>query len=323
MTSRRLLVALAMTACLFARPVSAEHRSHHRYHQPDVSGMQKVHREIRLDHDGSVEMKLEFDAGSLRVTRGEKPGVVVLDLYQEADADTAKIEFDRGRESQSLRRDQRQLEVGRPRRPSVSFSNDSADSGDDDDDTGGHHDGDQGPRRVWEIALPPDLRFDLDLASGASHNELDFSGIRLHDLHLATGAGEMEMRFESPNPDPGGTLPIEGGACEFSALGLGNARFRSIQFQGGVGDFLLDFRGKSAGDTRGELTLGMGRLRAGTALLDRRELDCAGGALSHLDVDGLVRHGDTYRSEGYEDAHDHLVLELSASLGLVEVAVEE
>lgn len=313
MRSRRgltLLLTATALAALLAQTDPAQAGRRHRRHDDDIdrSNMKHTHRELRLSKDREASLEIEFDAGRLEVTRGTTPGVVTLDLYQTAGLDTPEVSLD-----QDSGHDLVRIASG-----DWEFEHDGEnirirDGSSKDEDDG------EDQKRIWEIRLPSDVEFDVRIASGASRSDVDFTGLRIGNLEIATGAGDMEIRFDRPNPGPGGALTIQGGACRFAAYGLGNARFRSLTFAGGVGDFLLDFSGEPRDEARAELDLGLGKLRVELPASLGVKLDASGGALAHLDVDGLDQHGDSYVSPGYGRAGQRLTLDISAALGLVEV----
>lgn len=70
-----------------------------------------------------------------------------------------------------------------------------------------------GPGRAnnWRISLSPDLRWDLDMESGAVDGELDLEGLPLSDVKLKLGAGNLTVRLG--NNGDGVKMRVEAGAA--------------------------------------------------------------------------------------------------------------
>jgi len=341
MKARTLIAAVAAAAWLFHPAGAFASHHHHVEAAADTTGMDHVHRDVHLKRGGIAALDIEFGAGHLVLRRGAPSHTVTLDLYRTVGLDTPRVTLDENSDQDRLRVDSGTWRHDAGARIHIRHHGKHDDEADDDDgdeddhdagtrDSSGDHatggdsrafDIDTDAHSVWEIALPSDVPFDINLTSGASSSRIDLTSVQVHNLEIETGAGEMDLSFDKPNPESDGTLEIHGGACRFAAYGLGNARFRSITFEGGVGDFFLDWSGDSRHRSDAEIELGLGKLRVELPASLGVKLDASGGALAHLDVDGLDRRGDTYESPGYAQADRRLTLQLSASLGLVDVAV--
>jgi hypothetical protein len=96
---------------------------------------------------------------------------------------------------------------------------------------------------AWRLYFSERVPLALDLALGAAEADLDFTGIPLSRLDLDCGMAHATLRFGAPNPVPMERLLIETGLSDFAARGLGHARFQALFFDGGAGEFTLDFTG--------------------------------------------------------------------------------
>jgi len=97
----------------------------------------------------------------------------------------------------------------------------------------------------WQLYFSDSCPVDLELSLGAADADLNFTGIPLERLSMDAGMASASVRFDEPNPTVLHRLDIEAGLSEFTAYGLGNARFESFEFDGGAGEFTLDFSGES------------------------------------------------------------------------------
>lgn len=168
------------------------------------------------------------------------------------------------------------------------------------------------------VGLGTDLPLDLDFAFGAVEAELELGGLRIRKAEIATGASETKLRFSEPNRHRLEKLDLTAGAAAFTATGLGNANAERIVFDGGVGDIVLDFSGEWRGDTRVEVTMGIGSLtlrlpRQVGVHLERETF------LVSFDPQGLVKRGNGYYSEGWENADRRLTITVKGALGSVDI----
>jgi hypothetical protein len=168
------------------------------------------------------------------------------------------------------------------------------------------------------LGLGPELPLDLDLAFGAVEADLELGGLRIRKARIATGASETRLHFSRPNRQELQRLDLTVGAASFRAIGLGNANAREIVFEGGVGDIELDFSGEWKGDTRVDISMGVGSL----TLMIPRDVGVhlqRDTFLVSFDPQGLVKRGNGYYSEGWDNARHRLTIEVSGAFGSVNV----
>ncbi|MFB0519680.1 MAG: hypothetical protein ACETWC_10430 [Acidobacteriota bacterium] len=169
------------------------------------------------------------------------------------------------------------------------------------------------------IEVTPGLPISLDLSLGASEATVDLSGLRIADLKLDVGAGDVDVYFDQPNPEPLRRMQIEAGVSELKTHSLGNANFQYLLVEGGMGDFLLDFRGNWQKDARAEIEMGIGSLDVklprdlGVKLIFDKSFLCS------LNVDSFIKDGNQYTSENYKKARHHLTLKIEAGVGDINI----
>jgi len=86
------------------------------------------------------------------------------------------------------------------------------------------------------------------------------TGLKIKDLNVDMGAAKGVILFRKPNPEKISRMNIDAGACKLEIEGLGNANFKEMSFDGGVGDFTLDFSGELNHEAFVEIDMGLGRL---------------------------------------------------------------
>lgn len=168
------------------------------------------------------------------------------------------------------------------------------------------------------VALSPTVPLDLQLRFGAGEAHLDLGGLSLRGLELATGASDTRVRFGTPNRIQADRVHITSGAASLDVSGLGNARARRFEFEGGVGETTLDFGGAWTRDATATVKLGIGsvRLRVPRSLGVRVEKD---SFLTSFDADGMVKRGGAYYSRNWSSAEHKLTVEINAAFGSVDI----
>ncbi|TAK14802.1 MAG: hypothetical protein EPO32_00500 [Anaerolineae bacterium] len=95
---------------------------------------------------------------------------------------------------------------------------------------------------TWDLLLA-DAHLSLKINAGAFDGNFDLGGLRLEEVRLYTGAASLDVDFSSPNLVEMTELRVSTGASDVEFRNLGNANFTSLHFDGGAGNFVLDFSG--------------------------------------------------------------------------------
>jgi hypothetical protein len=149
----------------------------------------------------------------------------------------------------------------------------------------------------WDLKLG-DAPMNLTINAGAYEGTLDLGGLPLRNLEIADGASEAHVTFDSLNPEAMDRLVYHTGASDVTLTGLANANFETMSFDGGVGDYTLDFSGELQRDATVTIDSGVSSVRIvvpeGVAV--RVEVD---GGLNDVSTEGAWSHsGDTYEVSG-------------------------
>jgi hypothetical protein len=166
----------------------------------------------------------------------------------------------------------------------------------------------------WELYFSPEPALDMDLEFGASDGELDFTGLALTDLSLGTGASDLNVYFNAPNPVDMSELQIRAGAADLLVEGIGNASPDRVRVDGGVGDLTFDFMGDWTKSTDVNI-------RAGASAVTLRFPRNVGvkvqiEGLGSVDADAdFSRSGDTYTNSAFGEADLEIVVDLSVGVG--------
>ena len=241
----------------------------------------------------SLEVRVEFAAGTLRLQPGDGRMLYQGEIYYDEDKFDPDTEYDSGRRTLTFGIGMRDGGINLSRLET--------------------------PQRL-DLTLAPQVPIDLSVALGAVEAQLELGGMSLTTAELDLGAAKTRLSFSEPNRVECRSLELTVAAAEFYAESLGNSLCEHTRFTGGVGDITLDFTGEwSGGETRhAEIELGLGQL---TLRLPRHlgveiEVD---RFLASFDRAGFRKRGSRYRSEGYEDATTRLRISIRAVLGDIDI----
>jgi hypothetical protein len=170
----------------------------------------------------------------------------------------------------------------------------------------------------WELLFSPEVPMELDLNIGASEGTLDLTGLALTDFSLDTGASDLDVRFDEPNPVEMEDLDIRAGAASLAVEGIGNASPERMLVEGGVGELLLDFTGDWARSARVRVTAGAGALTLRLPEDVGVWVEVEGFGTVEADS-GLVASGDTYINQAYGEAETELLIEVTVGVGSIDL----
>lgn len=156
---------------------------------------------------------------------------------------------------------------------------------------------DEGTTNRWELSLAP-VPMDLTLSAGAYEGDLELGGLAIRQLEVSSGASDVELSFSELNQIEMEEFRYNTGASSARLLGLNNARFGSLRFQGGAGDFTLDFGDELHRDS--EVTVDAA-LSSVTIVIPEgiNATMTLEGALAEVSTpQGFSRSGDQYVQEG-------------------------
>jgi len=113
---------------------------------------------------------------------------------------------------------------------------------------------------TWDLKLGP-MPMELTIDVGGTNSEIELGTLALTDLAITQGLGDFQLSFSQPNQIEMGNLKFKGGASSSKLTGLANARVRDISFEGGAGEFTLDFSGELQNDMEVDVSGGVGEIR--------------------------------------------------------------
>jgi hypothetical protein len=143
---------------------------------------------------------------------------------------------------------------------------------------------------AWDFRLGS-VPLNLTVSAGAYEATMDLSGLPIRRFTVQDGAGEVEIRFDELNPEPMDRLSYQTGASEITFIGLANANFAEMNFDGGAGEYSFDFSGNLQRDAAVTIDVGLSTVR----------IIVPSGVAARVDVDGgtgLVDTAGAWQTEG-------------------------
>lgn len=119
---------------------------------------------------------------------------------------------------------------------------------------------------VGEVENEWDLFFsqqpmELGIRAGAFDGEFEFGGMAIEELNIFSGASGVKLTFSTPNLTTMSEMKFTTGASSANLSGLSNANFSLMKFEGGAGDYTLDFSGALTRDATVEIDAALANVK--------------------------------------------------------------
>ncbi|MGA9116132.1 MAG: hypothetical protein WB626_05100 [Bacteroidota bacterium] len=166
-------------------------------------------------------------------------------------------------------------------------------------------------------ALP--ISFDIELGVGSA--DLDLSGLRVKDFTLSTGASDVTLAFNEPNPVPIEFMNIESGVSQFRGIKLGNANFHRFKFGGGLGAYTLDFAGSLRHEVDADIGVALGTVTIYIPEDVGARLYYDESWVTRLDYDRAFRKAgrNEYVTEDFSRREGRMNIRVESAIGSVKV----
>jgi hypothetical protein len=182
----------------------------------------------------------------------------------------------------------------------------------------------RGQDNNWDMALSPDVEWRISADIGAAKAVADLGGLAVSELTVDVGAAEARFDFSEPNKTTLNYFKVSAGACELKMNDLGNARFDRLDFDGGVGDFRLDFSGQFDFHADAKIEVGLGSIKIIIPSDVGVRLESDNGFLSSIKFSKSVlrrvhEDEDVYETDNFDTAKGQLTIKLDIGLGSAEI----
>ena len=260
-----------------------------------LGNTESIHEEIPWKGETLVEVEIDFGAGDLTLSAGS--GDLLLDADIETDEDALRPEIHyRVQDGIGKLR----LKIEKRER---------------------HHW--RWPRRSrWELRFSDKVPLTFEINVGANKGRLDFTDLCVRNLEINVGASSTDILFSKPNPEVLERIEICAGAARVRAKGLGNANFERLTFEGGVGFYTLDFRGKLDREADVDIEMGVAQL----TMLIPEEVGARikkEAPLTAFWADGFRMEDGYYVNDSFGGTKGTLTITVEGGLGSINVETVE
>jgi hypothetical protein len=152
-------------------------------------------------------------------------------------------------------------------------------------------------KNEWDLKLG-DTPMELEINAGAYEGRFDLGGLALTGLVIKDGASDVELDFSAPNQTEMSVFRYETGASAVGMTGLANANFSTMFFNGGAGDYRLDFSGDLQQDGTVRVETGFADLTLVIPEDVSARVTVEGAAINVNPGSGWGQSGQTYTQDG-------------------------
>jgi len=293
-TGAVLLAAVAAAGALWARPVR-----------------EVLKREVPLTTEERLDVRLYFGAGTLTLEEGRGDWLAKATLEYLEHGEAPEFSYRTHGRVGELKITAAETEGSDEHGFNIDIDDEEWDFGNNWGDL---------DRNEWRLSLTDRIPIALEIESGASKNDLDLTGLKISDLDLEVGACELRVTVDKPSEYRTRVISVDAGAARLRMEGLGNLNFERMEFNGGAGQFTLDFDGKLDHRATVEINLGVGQLNLFVPEDVGVKIDCSSCSISSVSVGGAFEEeDDVYVNDLYGRAEGEILFEVSASLATVNV----
>ena len=257
--------------------------------------VEKIHKEIKFQGEKNLTVKVDLGGGIIDLKKNDTGNIVDAEIDYNPDEVDVHVDYHKIGDVGKLYL--------------LSKSEDGHFNFDTDDN-------------CWHLGFTNTIPISFEMDIGACESELDFTGLKINNLDIDLGASSTEINFKKPNSERISKFNIDAGASELKIKGLGNANFDELSFEGGLGDFTLDFSGDLKHKAYADIDMGLGSL---TILLPEGigvRIQKEGSFISSfsIDEDGFEKvESNVYESENFGKAEGELIFDIEIGLGSVKI----
>lgn len=257
--------------------------------------LKKVHKEIKFQGERKLNVKIDFGGGVIDLEKNNTGDILNADFEYNPDKFDMDIDYDKIGETGRL------------------YLRSKSEHGHLDLDTDDNY---------WHLGFTDTMPIDFEMDIGTCEAEFDFTGLKINNLDIDLGASSTEINFTKPNPERISEINIDAGVSELKIEGLGNSNFDKLSFDGGVGDYTLDFSGELRHKAYVDIDVELGSL---TVLLPEnigvriRKEDSFLSSFS-IDEDEFQEvESNVYESENFGKTEGELIFDIEIELGSVKI----
>lgn len=172
-----------------------------------------------------------------------------------------------------------------------------------------------GMKNEWDLQLGSSP-MELEISAGAYEGDFELGGLALTNLTINDGAADVSLSFSELNLAEMSEFNYSTGASDVRMEGLANANFERFIFNGGAGNYTLDFSGDLQRDATVSVDCGLSDL---TLIIPQgvNVVITIDSALADINLgDGWSQKGTVYSQEG-----DGPTLTIIINMGAGEITI--
>ena len=173
----------------------------------------------------------------------------------------------------------------------------------------------------WYLKLSDAVPVSFDIELGVGSGDFNLTGLQVKDFTLSAGASNVTLAFDEPTRTRIDNLSIESGVTKFDGRNLGNANFRHLHFQGGMGAYSLDFGGMPNNEVDVDIEIGLGVLTVYVPRGIGARVSYDKSWMSRVDCDEDFHETGTndYLSDNYQDATGKMNIRIDSGLASIKI----
>ncbi len=178
----------------------------------------------------------------------------------------------------------------------------------------------------WRVSLSRDYAWEIKLDAGVVDGKIDLSGLPVESMGIDLGVSDCKIRFTEPNPVEMRRLSIDAGVGDFEMIGLGYANVSDLEFDGGTGEFVLNYDGYQRGTQTAGIDMGVGsvtlEIPRGVPVRVETDDSWLNSIKAPREFFDEVDDG-VYETEDYEDAGYGIEVEMDVGIGSAKIDIVE
>jgi hypothetical protein len=174
------------------------------------------------------------------------------------------------------------------------------------------------------VKLPYDPEIDLNVECIAGGIDIQLGGLSLKNVDIELIAGDLTIDFDKPNRITLGTFDIDCKAGNLNLKNLGNAHFSDARINNNAGNMSVDFSGDIRDDASADIDINVGEMditipkKLGTKM-NISQVTFFNPEKNYKNFD---KKGSNYYSDNYGNSDNLLSLDISSTLGDVDVRMK-
>ncbi len=255
-------------------------------------------KRIELSDEKSADIRIHFSAGSMQI--GEAVSSYLFEGRLEYNEKVPAIKYVLSSSEGFLKIDDEQ-----------NFSNED----------GNFNFGDLNEIRGknWELNFTNRIPLNFDLQIGAAKADLDFGGMAVKELNLDVGVSETLLDFSQKNKIRMNKLRIDVGISQFTAKNLLNANFDRLVFDGGMGEYSLDFGGRLDESAEVSVDMGVGSLKIMLPESVPFLVEYEESLFSSVNIESAYQQNGYWYSDNYNSRKPCLKFYVETGMGSVDI----